>query len=526
MERGEFNDLMKDAFKDAEVTPSGNVWTNIELDLEKAAGDDIRRRLFYYKMVAAASVVFALSVGATTLYYLSSSPRFGNQQALLEGLQSKVPTESIQATSEVAVVEEEGMNANQTLDSKLTPQGTNTSQSADANLNLEKSSEVNTRAKNSTSGKIKEETTQNQNSEVNGNVSVHSTLSSESGLAKTNAAKGNKMNSLTANSNASTSQNAGELNQPAKRVADGNQFIPQSNAIQTSSVYALQKNLKPTIFKVEEVEVQPDPGALLLARLEEQEKAIQAEENKKDTRSDRLWTSVGVAAGSFNAVNSNVSPGTMSTTASPIAFTQNVSVANQQAKASGSTYSVGINVGAKIAKRWVVQGGFNYMTQSSDYTANTVMPAPDYQSFKVASYAMADEIARQNVVPTAAYEVTNSLQYVSMPIQAGYVLINRTIGVQLNSGISTDLFLQNTLTAQDGGLDKTTQQSGSESPYRTINFSGLIGTEISYKLGQHYRLALNPGLRYPFNSIYKSDVGVSASPLTFDIGLRCRYIFQ
>ena len=43
MERGEFNDLMKDAFKDAEATPSENVWTNIELDLEKAErGDKIR----------------------------------------------------------------------------------------------------------------------------------------------------------------------------------------------------------------------------------------------------------------------------------------------------------------------------------------------------------------------------------------------------------------------------------------------------------------------------------------------------
>src|SRR6478609_4497933 len=100
MERGEFNDLMKDAFKDAEVTPSGNVWTNIELDLEKAAGDDIRRRLFYYKMVAAASVIFALSVGATTFYYVSSSARFGNQEALLKGLRSKVPIENNQVALE------------------------------------------------------------------------------------------------------------------------------------------------------------------------------------------------------------------------------------------------------------------------------------------------------------------------------------------------------------------------------------------------------------------------------------------
>src|SRR5690348_5412014 len=87
MERGEFNDLMKDAFKDAEVTPSENVWTNIELDLEKAEGGDIRRRLFYYKMVAAASIIFALSVGMASVYVLNKSSRFESQQALVKSQQ-------------------------------------------------------------------------------------------------------------------------------------------------------------------------------------------------------------------------------------------------------------------------------------------------------------------------------------------------------------------------------------------------------------------------------------------------------
>src|SRR5690349_556110 len=83
MERGEFNDLMKDAFKDAEVTPSDNVWTNIELELEKEEGGAIRRRLFYYKMVAAASVIFAVGVAAASLYVLNSSSAIQGQQASL-----------------------------------------------------------------------------------------------------------------------------------------------------------------------------------------------------------------------------------------------------------------------------------------------------------------------------------------------------------------------------------------------------------------------------------------------------------
>jgi len=127
---------------------------------------------------------------------------------------------------------------------------------------------------------------------------------------------------------------------------------------------------------------------------------------------------------------------------------------------------------------------------------------------------------------TAPYSVNNNVQFVNVPMQAGYLVVNKKIGVQLNAGISTDLFLQNTITPEGGSLEKSTQGAGDSSPYRTVNFSGLVGTELTYKFGAHYRLALNPGLRYPMNSIYKSSTGVEAAPLTFDVGLRFRYIFN
>jgi hypothetical protein len=92
--------------------------------------------------------------------------------------------------------------------------------------------------------------------------------------------------------------------------------------------------------------------------------------------------------------------------------------------------------------------------------------------------------------------------------------------------VSTDLFLQNTISPDGGGVSRTTQGRGAESPYRSLNFSGLMGTELSYKLGSRYRVSVNPGLRYPFNSVYKSNTGIDATPVTFDVGLRFRYIFH
>jgi hypothetical protein len=172
------------------------------------------------------------------------------------------------------------------------------------------------------------------------------------------------------------------------------------------------------------------------------------------------------------------------------------------------------------------------LTQTSDYTANGVVvkdnnyAAPQAESLNAFFDKSSAGTAQTTVAQTYPYNVNNSVRFVSLPVQAGYLIVNKKFGLQLNAGVSTDLFLQNTITPEGGGLIKTTQGRGDDSPYRSLNFSGLMGTEFSYRLGDRYRIAVNPGLRYPFSSVYKSNTGVDANPLTFDVGLRFRYIFH
>ncbi|HEY9045261.1 MAG TPA: outer membrane beta-barrel protein [Ohtaekwangia sp.] len=290
--------------------------------------------------------------------------------------------------------------------------------------------------------------------------------------------------------------------------------------MQTASVDKLPTRVgKPADFDASKLQSE-DPLMKLLGRLTEEDKAraVAANKDEQSPLSEKLWTSVGFAAGSFNTVNSSVS------TPPSQSFSAN-NVAGQQAKASGSAYTVGVSMGTRLSERWVVQGGVNYMSQASDYTTNAASTS-DFSSFAPQSVNSALSTADARVVSTAPYSVNNNMQFISVPVQAGYLIVNKKFGVQLNGGIATDMFLQNTLTPEGGGISKTTQSSGADSPYRTLNFSGLVGTELSYKFGQHYRLALNPGLRYPFNSIYKSNQPIAAMPLTFDVGLRFRYIFH
>jgi len=91
MERRKFEDSFREAFKDAEVNPSENVWTNIELDLEKAEGDKMKRRLVFFKTLAAASVTFAMVVAGVGYFMMSDKDTNKN----LAQSDSKVRTEQI-----------------------------------------------------------------------------------------------------------------------------------------------------------------------------------------------------------------------------------------------------------------------------------------------------------------------------------------------------------------------------------------------------------------------------------------------
>jgi hypothetical protein len=660
MESRKFGGAFQQAFDEAGVRPSENVWINIELDLMRAEGGKMKRRLVFFQLLAAASIVFALSIAGVGYYILKDQQLTGagGQLAYREevtagtnastntttsavdaqGRSRSADTQTEQESTEIASV-----SGGQHVDAAEQEQNSSTTAGAASPVTV---ADTNSDGTSYVAGAAQPRratvegagitTPQQQvpaaqpNSTETQQASVYpdkqrrratdggatSGVTTSSGAAKdSRSTKGRNGNTVTTGTSetgmpqlAGTQQPAGvttpdrmkEATDDTRKKSSGrivqdnarlaqadetdatryatigepggqhkanaqNKGTVTADATTTPGVaipnvgqqteYMLAYSPVPSkatpvvtslgtrVQKPASMKVEPastvDPLVALLARLDEQEKNANTKD-KKDQRDEeefapeKLWTSVGFSAGSFNTINSSVSNSSGGSMMMADARKDAVDkVANQQAKASGSSYSVGVSLGTRISSRWVLQGGVNYMTQASDYTASAVGTA-DYENFQapsVNSIMSADKLsmsaeALSNVVPTAPYNVNNSLQFVSVPVQAGYLLVNRKVGVQLNGGLSTDLFIQNTITPEGENLEKETKSNGSDSPYRTVNFSGLVGTELTYRFSKHYRLALNPGLRYPLNSIYKSDQPVTAAPLTFDIGLRFRYIFH
>jgi hypothetical protein len=469
MEKRKFEDSWKSAFDQAEISPTENVWTNIELDLEKAKGNTLKRKLLFFQLLAAASVVFAMGIGVG-VYVVGSrhaETQLAKNTTATPGTAQASPDKNPLASTETIVDEKKSST------STLANDKTSTVKS-----NLRSTASLNNQRQQNETAAIPVD-----------NKGVIGNRDEKSFFFATLAGKDLKDHGLASSSRAE---------------------MP----VITSA------------FKQEETVA--DPVALMLLKLEAREKAMQEEEKKSEKETDEtLWTSIGFAAGSFNPVNSGVT-GSSNT----MAMAQNSSIANQEVKASGISYSVGANVGTKLSDRWVFQGGVNYLTQSADYTAHNVVGTSEFTNFRPATIHELERIAEgdnadeSRLLATSPYNVNNNLRYLSIPLQAGYLVINRAFGVQLNAGIATDVFLQNTVTAEGDGVQPTNQAIGEDTPYRSVNLSGLMGTELSYRFSPRYRISLNPGLRYPFSSIYRSELNVKATPLTFDVGVRFRYIFK
>lgn len=79
-ENRKFEEAWKEAFADTEGNVSDSVWNNIDSQLARAESGEMKKRVVFYKWLAAASVVFALMVGGVFVYRNSFEDKVGSRQ--------------------------------------------------------------------------------------------------------------------------------------------------------------------------------------------------------------------------------------------------------------------------------------------------------------------------------------------------------------------------------------------------------------------------------------------------------------
>jgi len=457
LENKKFEDAWKHAFADADAEPNDSVWSNLDGALSKMERGEMKRSLLFYQRLAAASIIIAFLLGGVTILNWNDSGTY------------------------------------LTLNEKRKEIG-----KAKANSSTRKSDETNDRSISSSQANVERQA--NQSNVIKNSGETENTIRKPNQIKVNGISKPDGTNQLIANTENEQGNSVVALNTQNENLL--NEDYPLLIELKIPS-YAIALTGRPVFAQTNSTTLTEFNEPIL-------------PQPKKKINDEDWWAAVGGSAGAYfpQGVTSN---SLASSTYAPSAVSQS----NSTSSTVGSSFSFGMTVGKKIAPRWVILAGVNYLTQAVAYTSNVA--ANGSEAF--VADAAANQKANTVLSGTPAYNVNSVNEFVSVPVQAGYVITHRKIGLQLNAGIATDIFTKNSLIDPSGKFSTSTQTAGENSSYQQLNWTGLMGTELSYKLSSHYRISLIPGMRYSFKSILKPTTTTTIQPMVWDVGFRFRYIF-
>lgn len=122
---------------------------------------------------------------------------------------------------------------------------------------------------------------------------------------------------------------------------------------------------------------------------------------------------------------------------------------------------------------------------------------------------------------TAEDGIRQHLDYLELPFNLRYTLIDRAIELQLVGGMSTNILVNNYVTMETAS---GTTEIGYLTNIRNVNYSGNAGVGMIYHIQEQFSLRLEPRFRYFLNSINDATLP-STRPYTLGIYTGLSYTF-
>jgi len=117
--------------------------------------------------------------------------------------------------------------------------------------------------------------------------------------------------------------------------------------------------------------------------------------------------------------------------------------------------------------------------------------------------------------------IKQHLDYLEIPLNVRYTLVDRDLKLQLVGGVSTNLLVNNYVTMEgtDGPL-----KIGYLSNVKTVNYSGNAGLGMAYSIFSNLLISVEPRFRYYLNSVNDQTLP-STRPYTFGLYTGLSYTF-
>ncbi|WP_109831548.1 outer membrane beta-barrel protein [Reichenbachiella versicolor] len=219
-----------------------------------------------------------------------------------------------------------------------------------------------------------------------------------------------------------------------------------------------------------------------------------------------LWAGVSLGAGSFD-------PG-MNSSSQDVVTNEDQLSTNYS---TGNAVSGGLSVGTRIASRIVVSSGLHYNAINTGNANSTYQVTPAI----FASFAD-DPNARVLSIPAETEEVTtsNEFQYLTIPIKAGYVILDKKFNITLNSGVSSNILMNADMQSSNETFEKDNSQD-----FKPVYFNFLSSVEFGYMLKERYLFTVEPNYNQAISDFTNTNNVSSGKPRNFGVSMGVRYNF-
>ncbi|WP_435357209.1 outer membrane beta-barrel protein [Emticicia sp. SJ17W-69] len=190
----------------------------------------------------------------------------------------------------------------------------------------------------------------------------------------------------------------------------------------------------------------------------------------------------------------------------------------QNAIKAGVGTNTGFAFGYKVAQKWNIESGIRYLRGNSTLQSNTyAFQQNGYVNTFLADYLLQNSsnnktVLAQNPINTVvadASQFNNRYEYLMIPMQLGYEIgLSKKLGLNILAGISTDIFLQNTIANDNTFVQEKSTINSANNIYKPLNVSGLGGVRASYLLSKHWQVNIGSSYQHSLFSGINSSTAL------------------
>lgn len=555
--------LFQEKFKDFEVTPPDFVWENIQ---EKLHPKEKKRRVipFWFKTTGiAASFIAIMSV-----VFLNINTDFkntnsnNNKNTVVNSETNEVNKNSNQNIENHKInTSESNINQNNSNSSFINEtknnsivntNSVNKSSGSKTDLKFNKNSIqksntyktsnsfVSNHKKQSNTNSFKKNKTIfnrsnygiviNQNNKTKSTKNSLKVYTSNSEIIHFNTSKNNASNSGIADINSIKNSN---FNSGLTDINTFNSSNPTSKNNTNNNGILVENDLgnldtnSTNIVAVEETKI--DTTAIATTTIEENpmEKLLREKETKKVADEKEKWSKW--------AVNSFVSPIFFNSFAngSPIS---NEFASNEKTFNNSTSYGVGVsyNVNKRLSvKTGVSNLNLDYDTENIAFyssfedqskISNTNIERNSNGKYLVLKHEkdISKSVIENQMIPSNqnSGKLNQKTQYVEVPLELSYAILNKKIGIAIKGGMSTLFLTENviSISGNDGNM-----QIGKASNLNNVHFSSNVGLGLSYNFMKNFQVNVEPTLKYQINTFNKNAEDFSPYVIGVNTGISYKF---